>query len=265
MTRHAAYIALALSLLASLHVSSACAQTQPTAAQPTAAQPTAAQPTPAQPAQTQPAVDEARAAFADGLAAAEDERWSDAERAFRRSYALSGAQVALLNLAHCLQSLGRPREARDSFARLLGDTTLDADLRAEAERGLAEAATHVAHARLEGAPSEPVEVQVDGVPTDPEVIAQTLRLELDPGTHALAVSAPGRVSWSWRGALEPGQELTLMLDLPLVPHEASILESPWLWLTVGLVVAAGVGVGVGLWAQDNAQLDPRGSPITIRL
>jgi len=210
--------------------------------------------------------DAARADFAAGLEAAAEERWSDAERAFRRSYEGSGAPVALLNLAQCLRSLGRVVEARDAFARLVDHSGLGPEARDEARRGLEDARAQLAHVVLRGlADVGPgVQVRIDGVEAAAPILAGVVELELDPGTHALEVTAPERTAWRWQGVVEAGPNAPLDPALPLVPREASVWESPWLWLGVGVAVLAGTAAGVGLWASDEAQLDPRSPALVFR-
>lgn len=63
----------------------------------------------------------AREAYQAGLAAADEGRWSDALVQFEEAYTLTGSSVALQNVGLVLRSLGRHREARDVFARLVAE------------------------------------------------------------------------------------------------------------------------------------------------
>src|SRR5688500_19004116 len=64
-------------------------------------------------------VDQEREHYVRGLEAARREAWSDAVVHFRLSYELSGTSASLYNLAVALRALGRHRDARDAFDRLL--------------------------------------------------------------------------------------------------------------------------------------------------
>src|SRR5688500_7650900 len=70
---------------------------------------------------TPAAAQEAREQYRVGLEAMENGRWADALGAFQRSYELEPTVPALFNQGVVLRSLGRLREARDTFARLLDD------------------------------------------------------------------------------------------------------------------------------------------------
>src|SRR5690606_36962585 len=100
---------------------------------------------------TQLEVDEARSLFIDGSGDVEGFRWADAIPKFERSYALSCAPSALYNLAMALRALGRHRDARDAFDRLLGDhPDFSGELRELAVRYRREEAARVAVLLLAG-------------------------------------------------------------------------------------------------------------------
>src|SRR5690349_16572585 len=100
----------------------------------------------AQPAEAQEAPPpEAREAYEAGLAAMDNGRWADALAAFRRSYEIFPAAPALFNQGVVLRSLGRLREARDTFARLLDQhPDLSDEARAAANEMGAEVAERIA-------------------------------------------------------------------------------------------------------------------------
>src|SRR5688500_44950 len=153
----------------------------------------APQPAAAQREPTDAELAEARALFRTGLEEVEQSRWADALRSFERSYALAPVGATLFNLGTTLRALGRHREARDAFDRLLEghQSDLPADLRTRAVNMRAESAARVAVLSLVDLPAEPrAEVTLDGAarPDDGE---RPLPLETDPGEHALVVELAG--------------------------------------------------------------------------
>ncbi|HEY8427156.1 MAG TPA: tetratricopeptide repeat protein [Sandaracinaceae bacterium] len=209
------------------------------------------------PAPTDADVARARALFVEGVQHAQDRRWDEALDAFLRSYATSGSPAALFNVGSALRELGRYREARDAFDRLLEDPALDDDTRARAEELRTETAARVARVRLEGVP--PGEARVTGAGAPRETPERPIELELDPGARALGVELPGYAPWRWSGTLAPGAELVLDASLSSLSAGDPL---PWFLGAAGIVIA---GVIVALVVADaEAQLDPR-TPLSIAL
>ncbi len=218
---------------------------------------------------------EARALFVAGEAAIESGRWADAVERFSRAYELSGVPVALYNVAYSLRSLGRHRESRDTFRRLLRDhPDLDPDLGAESERYLREEEARVAVLSVAGLDAETrYDVRLDVRPIEDDG-ARPLRIDADPGGHTLTIRSPATEPYIWEGTLAEGQELTVEAELvparigggevgggggggPVTPpDEGGLLSSPWFWIAVGVVVL-GAGAGVGYLLYQDAQLDPQ--------
>src|SRR5688500_10023817 len=112
---------------------------------------------------------EARQAYETGLQAMEDGRWADALRAFERSYREFPAAAAMFNQGIVLRSLGRLREARDAFARVMADhPEAPADVRADADEMGREVAARVAQLTVLDlpAPSDELRLRFDGSPLD---------------------------------------------------------------------------------------------------
>ncbi|MCC6876198.1 MAG: PEGA domain-containing protein [Sandaracinaceae bacterium] len=80
--------------------------------------------------------------------------------------------------------------------------------------------------------------------------APPLRAELEPGTHRLAVSAPGHRSLEREIEISIGGLLRVQADLT---PEGSWLESPVLWIVVGVVVAGGVAATAAGVALSGTQ------------
>lgn len=200
------------------------------------------------------AVTEARALYARGSEAAEEQRWSDAIDHFERSYSLSGAAVALYSLGYTLRAVGRFRDARDAFDQLLEDPSVDDDLRAQATPLREEVADKVAVLSLGGLElHDDARVQLDAVEVE-DTGQRPLPVETDPGEHALRVDAPGFAPFEWRGSLGGGDRLTVRVELEAA--STPWYQSPWLWVGAGtaLVIA---GIITAVIVQGNAQLDPR--------
>jgi hypothetical protein len=260
-------------LFAALHAAAPRGRAQDTATTPPSA--TAATP-PADDAAARFA--EGRAAYARGLAAADEVRWGDALREFERAYALARVPSALFNVATTLRALGRHVEARDTLTRLLRDHELDAETQAEAARLLREESTRVARLRVSGLPAiDRLELRLDGRLT-PLGTARPLELSVDAGAHVVEASAPAHTAARWEGTLVDGavEDITLTptplalprptpAPAPAPAPRASGGSSAWIWITLAVVVVAGAGVGVGLYLQDDAQLDPTPGRVAVNL
>jgi hypothetical protein len=219
--------------------------------------------------------DAAREAFRRGAEAAQEERWADSEREFRRAYALSGVSSALFNQAVALRALGRHVEARAAFDALLRDEALDDAVRTQAEELRAQSEVRIATLAISGlapATDEP-RVQLDG-----EVVhddgSRPLELAVDEGRHALSVEREGFEPFRWSGEVAPGSteaievrqealpELTpevIIVEQPRTP----IVQKPWFWVVVGVVVLGGAAALItGLMV--GAQLEGQ-SPVVFDL
>lgn len=209
---------------------------------------------------------DAREAFALGSEAAAEERWADSERWFRRAYELSGVSSALFNQAVALRALGRHREARDAFRRLLEDD-LDPAVRETATQLMEQSSTRVASVRLQGLDPEAQHgVQLDGEPRVDDR-SRPLVLEADEGTHSVLVVRSGYEPFTWTGAVAAGGEVDVAVELQALPEHTvvvretvregtSVFEEPAFWVIVGAVLAvtaAAITTGV---LFDQAQLRP---------
>jgi tetratricopeptide (TPR) repeat protein len=197
---------------------------------------------------------EARELYQAGTQQVEQNRWSDALESFERSYALSGASVALYSLAYTLRVVGRYRSARDAFTQLLREHhDLEPEIRREAELLRREVMARVAVLRLAGLPVEPTPtVLLDGSSVADDG-TRPLAVDADPGEHALRVEAPGHEPFTWRGSVAPGGEVTV--DVALEPEGGGVGGAVlWIGLGAAVVVAA---VVVGIILYGNAQLGQR--------
>ena len=212
-------------------------------------------------------LEEARARFVAGQAAVESGRWADAVDDFRRAYELSEVPAALYNVGFALRALGRHREARDVFDRLLTrHPDMDATLREEAQRYRREAAARVVALELIGLePGVPHAIRFDGRPVADQG-QRPVSIEGDPGTHALTVRRDGYEAFVWEGALRDGERREIAVELlPLGSggggasgtdgdDGGSIFTSPVFWVVVGALLVGG-GVAAYLILQDGG-LEP---------
>lgn len=169
-------------------------------------------------------VDDARAAFEQGVALARRARWLEASEAFRRSQSLSSRASTAFNLALALQQLGRVTEAREVLTACLAapDAARDVTLRADAQRVLAAVQARVAAITLVVSPTD-VTARIDG-DARPEAGA-TRTFELDPGRHTVRVEREGAEPEEFALSLEPGERVTRRVVLSERP--ARIAVTPW--------------------------------------
>lgn len=209
---------------------------------------------------------DAREAFARGSEAASEERWADSERWFRRAYELSGVSSALFNQAVALRALGRHREARDAFRRLLGED-IDPSVRETARELMEQSAARVASLRLQGLdPDTEHGVQLDGEPREDDR-RRPLVLETDEGTHSVLVVRSGYEPFTWTGRVEPGGMVSVPVELQALPEHrvvvretvrenTSVFEEPAFWIIIGVVLAATAAAITTGVVFDQAQLQP---------
>ena len=202
--------------------------------------------------------DEAQALFRAGVAATNQERWSDAIGSLRRAYELSCHPSALFNLGASLRALGRHREARDVLSQLLADhPDLAANVSSIARSFLAEERARVAVLELlDIAPDVRPEMSFDGRPIADDG-SRPVRLETDAGTHSLQLRIPEHQPFLWNGELTDGQvERVAVLFEPIEVIEAEGFE--WGWVVLGVAAAAVVagGITAAVLLQDDAQLRP---------
>lgn len=204
-------------------------------------------------------IQEAQALFVAGGAAIEAGRWSDAIDNFSRAYALTCAPSALYNYAVALRALGRHREARDAFDRLLTDhPQVAGETRANAENYRREEAARVAVLELAGIdPDVEPEVSLDGRAVA-DVTARPITLETDAGDHSIVARIPEHQPFVWEGELTDGQrELVNVVFEPIVIGGEDGGVDPLaiiLPIVLGLAVAGGITAGILL--QQDAQLQP---------
>jgi hypothetical protein len=188
-----------------------------------------------------------------GASLAQNGAWDSAAVCFERLRERATEEAmrgdAAFNLGIAYQSLGRHREARDIFAEWLGSyaAASDDETRSQVAQLFAQESGRVG--------------RVTEVRSNPQTV------EVDPGTQAVTVSAPGHTTFTWDGRVDDGARVSV--DVTLIPIAAppeNIVESPVFW--VGMALLAGAiagGVIAGVVLQDEAQVDAPAGFEVLRL
>jgi tetratricopeptide (TPR) repeat protein len=216
-------------------------------------------------AQAQSKAAQAEDLFDQGRAQMQAGDFPQACKLFERSLELDKAPVTQLNLAKCYEKIDRVASAWALYVEV-DDTVDDPDLKKIAQEGAAAMKPLLPRLQVDVADAA-VTVDVDGVAWTPGVAAA-----IDPGTHSVTASAPGKKPWKSEITTEKSKTSTVAVpaledapadpgpgtggglpggtpgatDRPRVPNKT--------YRTIGLVTA-GVGVvalGVGTWAGIDA-------------
>ncbi len=186
----------------------------------------------------------ATALFKEGRGLLEAHRAAEACAKFEASYAIEKTVGALLNIGACREQLGQTATAYGAYsdAATLANRLGDAEREAVARRSMAGVEPRLARVKLDVAGANRgagVVIKRDGKEI-PEA-AWDSSIPLDPGDHAIDVSAPGKKPWTTtvRIGAAPG---TTAVAVPALEADAS---SGWSGQRLAGVAVAGVGV-VGL-------------------
>ena len=205
----------------------------------------------------------ARAFFNQGVELADEGKTEEAADRFRRAMAIRYSPVIAFNLASMLESQGQLVEACELLYRVENDSDADQVLRASAQRMRGEIEPRIAH----------LTVTVDASVTDGAVMLDDVKLipaqlgapiPIDPTSHQVQLLRSDAVVERHAFELAPAAEEFVHLGAPIVltPQQVAaatqltpppvekdssretqggLLQSPWLWAGVGVVV---VGVVV---------------------
>lgn len=212
-------------------------------------------------------IQEAQALFVAGGAAIDAGRWSDAIDNFSRAYALTCAPSALYNYGVALRALGRHREARDAFDRLLTEhPQVTGETRANAESYRREEAARVAVLELAGIdPELEPDVSLDGRAVD-GTSARPIVLETDAGNHSIVARIPDHQPFVWEGELADGQrELVNVIFEEITSGGGDGVDPALIIIPIVLAVAIAGGIVAGVVLQDEAQLEPLFPDRTLRI
>ncbi len=212
-------------------------------------------------------IQEAQALFVAGAAAIDAGRWSDAIDSFSRAYTLTCAPSALYNYGVALRALGRHREARDAFDRLLTDhPDLGGETRDNAVAFRGEEAARVAVLELVGVdPEARPELSLDGRAIA-DSGARPITLETDAGSHSVIARIPEHQPFVWEGELADGQRERVPVVFAEIPAAEEGGVDP-LAIIIPVLVAAAIagGVTAGILLQEDAQLAPDHPTRLIRI
>lgn len=182
--------------------------------------------------------------FDQGLDAADAGRWDQAVDAFEQAYELMPRPTILFNLAGAWAKVGLLRDAEEAYRQLAAEA--DPAIAGEARAALPRLTARIPKVSFEfRGMADGDEVELDDAPF--ENPKGTLRL--DPGKHRIAVVRDGRRLLSQSFSLDEGDKRQLVVYLPgdgreggrlSVEGEDSVWSSPWLWATVGVLVAGSV-------------------------
>ena len=235
-------------------------------------------------ASAQPAVDlQARAAFERGIAEVDAGRFANAVTAFEESYRLRPVAVVLNNLAAAYARMGRYQLAVETYQRYLteGSERLSPERVQVVRERLAELRRDTPTVTLRVRPAA-FALAVDGR----SAVATGGEIALDPGSHALEVSAPGFTAQRRELQVAPGArevwEVTLEPVAPTpaatptaaspsavtpvapTPHPPQRPQAPpaitsrwWFWTGIGVAVLGGTALALGL----GGVFDRTGAPL----
>ncbi|MDB4936781.1 MAG: hypothetical protein JWP87_3753 [Labilithrix sp.] len=212
--------------------------------------------------------------FRDGRTLLSEGKLREACESFGESKRLDASPGTLLNLAKCLEELGRTASAWAAYRELeTRATRLGQDARAsfarqkvgELERRLATLEIRITPAhRIPG-----LTVECDDAVLGAAAVSG--RVPIDPGPHKLIVRAPGREPWST--TVQAAASAATVIDVPLLAPDAAQPEvtpttsakaasSPLRGIGIVLAVVGGVatvtGLGFGVGAKitdDGARRD----------
>ena len=141
---------------------------------------------------------------------------ADACPKYAESQRLDPQLGTLLHLAECLYAQGKTASAWANFKDAVDLAAARGDLREQKIRArLAEIEPKVPRLTFRVSPTAPAELEIKRNGSVVGKPAWGLPLPVDPGEHAIAASAPGRMSWSQSFALPAGARVTV--DVPELP------------------------------------------------
>lgn len=176
-----------------------------------------------------------------------------AHSVFPNARTLRGLGMVAFELREYAESARRLDQALRSPLR-----PLEGELRTQTVALLARAHSFVGRLTLDLKPAS-ITVFVDGVAVD---VDGTQPLTLALGDHTIEVRAVGYVTELRRFHVVGGEEASLRfaltpLAVPAAQREARPLRrNPWLWISVGVVVAAGAATAIVLSRDEPAKESP---------
>lgn len=167
----------------------------------------------------------AQVLFDEGVTLMGEGHFEEACPKLAESQRLDPAGGTVLNLASCLEGLGQLASAYATYSDAMSVAIRDGRKEREAVARERLAALQPRMSRLElrvAHRSEQAEIVLDG--TLIGATAWDTPLPIDPGTHTLSASAPGRVTWS-RTFEVPANGARIALEVPAL-ETSSAVEAP---------------------------------------
>ena len=213
----------------------------------------------------------AEALFGEGRSLAASGHFAEACPKFEASQQLDPGLGTLLNLAECYEKLGKTASAWAEYreaiplARASGSKVRQ-DLATERAAALESRLSTLTIRRASNqASSTPVEIRRDGVLVQPAELGSAI--PLDPGTHTVEATAPGKQKWSSTVEVS-GDSSKLTVEIPeLTPESATTTAAGppptaaarpassqrTVAVVIGALGVAGVGLGTlfGLQAKST--------------
>lgn len=186
----------------------------------------------------------AEALFDEGRSLVKAERFTEACPKFEASQRLDPGVGTLLNLGDCLERVGKTASAWARFREAASMAVVSSQRDREKEARDRALALEPRLLRLAIRPSvEQAGLRIvrDGVVLDRDTWGTAV--PVDPGRHAIAASAPGKVGWSQELQIEPAPEgTTRWVDVPKLAADAAPIVSTWGAQRTVSVVTFGAGV-----------------------
>lgn len=218
----------------------------------------------ASPAPESPQEAAARQHFERGLALVEQARWADAVVELEQARALAAVPPVLYNLGVAHRALGHDLAAIEAFGAYLAATTdnpANSARRAEVEAFSRELQAAVGHVQFEITPAGAF-VLVDG--NAPPAGSRTV--DVDPGTHVVAITAPRFRARQERVRVPAGGTITVNVSLeradviqtgpPIAP--IAVMGVGVLGLAAGVVFAIVRGSAFGTFERQHCNPPEQG-------
>lgn len=167
----------------------------------------------------------ARALFMEGVGCADRQDWVCAADRFERAYALRSSPVLAYNLGHAMVQLGRLVEGAEMLLRATRDETASSQVRADAQRMVAELTPRIGRLTLRLAgPREGVTIRI-GQTEIPEALHGTAA-PIDPGEHTISAIRGGETVASTTVQVADGASVEAELTIPEAPVVALAEPGP---------------------------------------
>lgn len=211
-------------------------------------------------AQTPDELQQARELFQQGYRDEQEKRFAEALEKFRRVASVKETPAVRYRIGAALEGLGRLREARDTFRALAAASDQmkadEQDIAASATERVVDLDRRVPKllVRVEGPPPD-VRLVVDGAPV--AASAQGTAIELDPGDHVIAATAPGHQPFETKIVAEERAEtpVAVVLEKDAPPFFLTAPRKTFAIVVIGAGAAAAVTGAALLFARESSISD----------